>query len=236
MRINKFISEHGICSRREADKWIEAGRITVNGVIATLGTRVADQDEVLLDGKSLGQRRTATYLMLNKPVGIECTTNRRVDGNIIDFLNYPERVFPIGRLDRNSDGLILLTNDGDIVNAILRAENEHEKEYIVTVDQPVTDVFLSGMSSGVRVLGRLTNPCRVNLVSKNVFRIVLTQGMNRQIRRMCSALGYNVRRLQRIRIMNVKLGELPLGRWRELTPAELEGLLPDPEAAAISES
>ncbi len=236
MRINKFISEHGICSRREADKWIEAGRITANGVIATLGTRVADQDEVLLDGKSLGQRRTATYLMLNKPVGIECTTNRRVDGNIIDFLNYPERVFPIGRLDRNSDGLILLTNDGDIVNAILRAENEHEKEYIVTVDQPVTDVFLSGMSSGVRVLGRLTNPCRVNLVSKNVFRIVLTQGMNRQIRRMCSALGYNVRRLQRIRIMNVKLGELPLGRWRELTPAELEGLLPDPEAAAISES
>lgn len=234
MRINKFISEHGICSRREADKWIEAGRITVNGVIATLGTKVAGSDEVRVDGKPLGQRRTATYLMLNKPVGIECTTNRSVDGNIIDFLNYPERVFPIGRLDKNSDGLILLTNDGDIVNAILRAENEHEKEYIVTVDRPVTDVFLAGMSSGVRVLGRLTNPCRVNLVSKNVFRIVLTQGMNRQIRRMCSALGYNVRRLQRIRIMNVKLGDLPLGRWRELTSAELKGLLP--ETDAISES
>lgn len=236
MRINKFISEHGICSRREADKWIEAGRITVNGVIATLGTQVADSDEIRVDGKPLGQRRTATYLMLNKPIGIECTTNRSVDGNIIDFLNYPERVFPIGRLDKNSDGLILLTNDGDIVNAILRAENEHEKEYIVTVDRPVTDVFLAGMSSGVRVLGRLTNPCRVNLVSKNVFRIVLTQGMNRQIRRMCSALGYNVRRLQRIRIMNVKLGDLPLGQWRKLTSAELEGLLPAPEQDTISES
>jgi 23S rRNA pseudouridine2604 synthase len=227
MRINKFIGERGVCSRREADKWIEAGRISVNGVVAVLGTQVTDADDVRLDGQPLGDRRTAVYLMLNKPTGVECTTNRSVAGNIIDFLNYPERIFPIGRLDKDSDGLILLTNNGDIVNSILRAENEHEKEYIVTVDRPVSDLFLSSMSSGVRVLGRLTEPCRINLVSKNVFRIVLTQGMNRQIRRMCSALGYTVRRLQRVRIMNVRLGDLPPGRWRALTKPELVGLLPE---------
>lgn len=226
MRINKYISERGICSRRQADQWIESGRVTVNGGVATLGTRIAEGDDVRVDGKPLGERRTAVYLVLNKPVGVECTTNRSVPGNIIDFLNYPERVFPIGRLDKDSDGLILLTNDGDIVNAILRAENEHEKEYVVTVDRPITEVFLASMSSGVRVLGRLTDPCRVNQVSKNVFRIVLTQGMNRQIRRMCSALGYTVRRLQRVRIMHIRLGNLEPGRWRYLTPEEHAALLP----------
>ena len=226
MRLNKYISERGVCSRREADKWIEAGRVTINGSAATLGTQVTEEDDVRVDGRPLGTRRTAVYLVLNKPVGIECTTNRSVAGNIIDFINYPERVFPIGRLDKDSDGLILLTNDGDIVNAILRAENEHEKEYLVTIDRPITELFLASMSSGVRILGRLTEPCRVNLVAKNVFRIVLTQGMNRQIRRMCSALGCTVRRLQRVRIMNIKLGDLGLGKWRYLTAAELEGLLP----------
>lgn len=235
MRINKFIGERGVCSRREADKWIEAGRVTVNGVVAVLGTQVTDADDVRLDGQPVGDRRAAVYLMLNKPVGVECTTNRSVTGNIIDFLNYPERIFPIGRLDKDSDGLILLTNNGDIVNSILRAENEHEKEYLVTVDRPVTELFLASMSSGVRVLGRLTEPARANLVSKNVFRIVLTQGMNRQIRRMCSALGYTVRRLQRVRIMNVRLGDLPLGRWRALTQPELTGLLPELAESQVSE-
>jgi 23S rRNA pseudouridine2604 synthase len=234
MRLNKFISERGVCSRREADKWIEAGRVTVNGVPAALGTQVTDADDVRLNGQPIGSRRQAVYLMLNKPVGIECTTNRTVTGNIIDFINYPERVFPIGRLDKDSEGLILLTNDGDIVNAILRAENEHEKEYIVTVDRPITEVFLASMSSGVRVLGRLTEPCRVNQVSKNVLRIVLTQGMNRQIRRMCSALGYTVRRLQRVRIMNIRLGDLAPGKWRYLTRTELEGLLPQVEESRLS--
>ncbi len=226
MRLNKYISERGVCSRREADKWIEAGRVTINGAAAALGTQVTEVDDVRVDGKPVGRRRSALYLVLNKPVGVECTTNRSVAGNIIDFINHPERVFPIGRLDKDSDGLILLTNDGDIVNSILRAENEHEKEYIVTVDRPITELFLASMSSGVRVLGRLTEPCRVTMVAKNVFRIVLTQGMNRQIRRMCSALGYTVRRLQRVRIMNITLGNLALGRWRYLTPAELDGLVP----------
>jgi 23S rRNA pseudouridine2604 synthase len=235
VRLNKYISERGVCSRRQADQWIEAGRVTINGLQAALGTQVSDADDVRIDGKPVGGRRTAVYLLLNKPVGIECTTNRSVAGNIIDFLRYPERIFPIGRLDKDSDGLILLTNDGDIVNSILRAENEHEKEYIVSVDRPITEVFLAGMSSGVRVLGRLTEPCRINQVSKNVFRIVLTQGMNRQIRRMCSALGYTVRRLQRVRIMNIKLGDLALGRWRYLTPEELDGLLPQVEVSGATE-
>ena len=236
MRLNKYISERGVGSRRQAVQWVEAGRVTINGLPATLGTQVSDVDDVRIDGKPLGVRRTAVYVLLNKPVGIECTTNRSVAGNIIDFLGYPERIFPIGRLDMDSDGLILLTNVGDSVNSSLRAETEHEKEDIVTVDRPITEVFLASMSSGVRVLGRLTEPCRINQVSKNVFRIVLTQGMNRQIRRMCSALGYTVRRLQRVRIMNIKLGDLAPGRWRYLTPEELDGLLPRVEASRATES
>jgi 23S rRNA pseudouridine2604 synthase len=166
------------------------------------------------------------YLALNKPIGIECTTDRDVAGNIVDFVGYPERIFPIGRLDKDSEGLILLTNDGDIVNTILRAENEHEKEYIVAVDRPLTPAFLAGMAAGVPILDTVTNPCKVTQVGKNTFRIVLTQGLNRQIRRMCEHFDYRVRRLQRVRIMHVHLGTLPVGKWRELTAIELRGLLP----------
>jgi 23S rRNA pseudouridine2604 synthase len=224
LRINKFISETGACSRREADAWISAGRVTINGTVATLGTQVTATDVVLVDGRPLATRPHRLYLALNKPVGIECTTNREVRDNIIDFVAHPERLFPVGRLDKDSEGLILLTNDGDIVNSVLRAEREHEKEYIVTVDRPVTDEFLRAMSAGVPILETVTKPCRTERVAKNTFRIVLTQGLNRQIRRMCKHFGYTVRRLQRVRIMHVRLGDLAVGRWRELTATEHEEL------------
>ncbi len=226
MRLNKFLAETGACSRREADEWIEAGRVTVNGTRAVLGTQVAEGDEVRIDGQPLRARPRRVYLALNKPIGVECTTDRDVPGNIVDFVGYPERIFPIGRLDKDSEGLILLTNDGDIVNTILRAENEHEKEYIVAVDRPITPAFLAGMAAGVPILDTVTNPCKVTQVGKNTFRIVLTQGLNRQIRRMCEHFDYRVRRLQRVRIMHVHLGSLPVGKWRELSAAELRGLLP----------
>ena len=226
MRLNKFLAETGACSRREADQWIEAGRVTVNGVSAGLGTQVNAGDEVRVDGQPLRAKPRRVYLALNKPVGIECTTDRDVPGNIVDFVGHPERIFPIGRLDKDSEGLILLTNDGDIVNTILRAEHEHEKEYVVSVDRPLTPAFLAGMAAGVPILDTVTNPCRLSQVGRNTFRIVLTQGLNRQIRRMCEHFGYTVRRLQRVRIMNVRLGSLPVGRWRELTASELRGLLP----------
>jgi len=229
MRINKYLSETGACSRREADQWIEAGRVTINGVPAVLGTKVGSGDVVLVDGQPLRAKPTRIYLALNKPVGIECTTDRDVPGNIVDFVGHPERIYPIGRLDKDSEGLILLTNDGDIVNTVLRAENEHEKEYVVAVDKPLTREFLEGMSRGVPILDTVTNPCRMTQVGKNTFRIVLTQGLNRQIRRMCDHFGYTVRRLQRVRIMHVHLGNLPVGKWRSLTPAELSGLLPAKE-------
>jgi 23S rRNA pseudouridine2604 synthase len=226
MRLNKYLAETGVCSRREADQWIDAGRVTVNGALAVLGTQVADGDEVRLDGQPLREKPRKVYLALNKPVGVECTTDRDVPGNIVDFVAHRERVFPIGRLDKDSEGLILLTNDGDIVNTILRAENEHEKEYVVAVDRPLTPAFLAGMASGVPILDTVTNPCKVTQVGKNTFRIVLTQGLNRQIRRMCEHFGYTVRRLQRVRIMHVRLGELPLGKWRNLTAEELRGIAP----------
>ena len=226
MRLNKYLAETGACSRRQADQWIDAGRVTVNGSRAVLGTQVDDGDDVQLDGQPLRAKPKRVYLALNKPVGIECTTDRDVPGNIVDFVGYPERVFPIGRLDKDSEGLILLTNDGDIVNNVLRAENEHEKEYIVAVDRPLTPAFLAGMAAGVPILDTVTNPCRVTQVGRNTFRIVLTQGLNRQIRRMCEHFDYTVRRLQRVRIMHVQLGTLPLGRWRELTATELRGLVP----------
>jgi 23S rRNA pseudouridine2604 synthase len=226
MRLNKYLAETGACSRREADQWIEAGRVTVNGTRAVLGTQVSAGDDVRVDGKPLRPKPRRIYLALNKPIGVECTTDRGVPGNIVDFVGYPERIFPIGRLDKDSEGLILLTNDGDIVNTILRAENEHEKEYIVAVDRPLTPAFLAGMAAGVPVLGTMTNPCKVSQVGKNTFRIVLTQGLNRQIRRMCEHFDYTVRRLQRVRIMHVQLGSLPVGKWRELTGTELRGLLP----------
>lgn len=225
MRINKFISETGICSRREADAYIQARRVTINGDTAELGSTVEPGDIVKIDGKQIGKKRKQVYIALNKPVGITSTTERHVRGNIVDFVNHKERIFPIGRLDKDSQGLILLTNDGDIVNKILRAENNHEKEYIVTVDKPITDSFLQGMASGVRILGTKTKPCKVRRVSDTVFKIILTQGLNRQIRRMCQAFGYKVVKLKRIRIMNIKLGGLKIGEWRNLTGNELSELM-----------
>ena len=226
MRINKFISETGVCSRREADALIEAGRVTVNGAVAVLGTKVEAGDALCIDGKPIGAAKQHVYIALNKPTGITCTTERDVAGNIVDFVRHRERIFPIGRLDKDSEGLILLTNNGDIVNEILRQENEHEKEYVVTVDRQVTDIFLEGMASGVRILGTVTKPCKVKRVDRCMFKIILTQGLNRQIRRMCSFFGYKVVRLQRVRIINVTLDGLKPGQWRELKPAEVRGLVP----------
>jgi 23S rRNA pseudouridine2604 synthase len=231
LRLNKYISETGVCSRREADQWIEAGRVTCNGRVAALGTRVADGDRICVDGEPIGAKKRAVYIALNKPVGVTCTTEAQVEDNIIDLVGYPERIFPIGRLDKDSEGLILLTNDGDIVNEILRSENNHEKEYIVTVDRPITDLALNMMASGVKIMGELTKPAKVGRIDRQSFRMILTQGLNRQIRRMCSALGYKTYRLQRVRIMNVHLGELKPGRWRHLSAAELAGLLPASSAA-----
>jgi 23S rRNA pseudouridine2604 synthase len=225
VRINKYLAETGACSRREADQWIEAGRVTVDGTQAVLGTQVSEGAIVMVDGKPLPDKPHRVYLALNKPIGIECTTDREVPGNIVDFVGHRERVFPIGRLDKDSEGLILLTNDGDIVNTILRAENEHEKEYVVAVDRPLTPAFLAGMAAGVPILDIVTNPCRVTQVGRNTFRIVLTQGLNRQIRRMCEHFDYTVRGLQRVRIMHVRLGDLPVGKWRNLTADELRGLV-----------
>lgn len=220
MRINKYLSETGIVSRRGADKWIEEGKVTINGQLATIGSQVNDGDIVCVDGKPVQKEQQHVYIMLNKPVGITSTTERHIKGNVVDFVNHPLRIFHIGRLDKDSEGLLLLTNDGDIVNEILRAENKHEKEYIVQVDKPITEQFLKKMASGVDILDTTTLPCRVERISSNVFRIILTQGLNRQIRRMCSALGYNVKRLQRVRIMNITLGNLKVGTWRDLTDKE----------------
>ena len=224
IRLNKFISETGFCSRREADKLIENGRVTVNGIKAVMGTKVKVNDNVKVDGKSLKKEDELVYIALNKPVGITCTTEKKVKGNIVDFIGHEKRIFPIGRLDKDSQGLILLTNDGDIVNKILRAGNNHEKEYIVTVDKPIDKKFIKDMSSGVRILGTITKECIVNKINERTFRIILTQGMNRQIRRMCEALGYSVTKLNRIRIMNIKLGDLKIGSWRNLSFQELEKL------------
>ncbi len=224
-RLNKFLSEVGYCSRRAADKLINEGRVTINNEVPEMGTKVTPSDIVHVDGKHI----TATtsefvYLALNKPIGIVCTTDNRVEkNNIIDFINYPKRIFPIGRLDKPSEGLILLTDDGDIVNKILRANNNHEKEYIVTVDKPISQTFLERMANGVPVLGKVTKQCRVKQVSSNQFKIILTQGLNRQIRRMCEYLNYNVTALKRIRIMNITL-DLPVGEYRELTKKELTEL------------
>lgn len=221
MRINKFLSEAGIVSRRGADKWIEDGRITINGHNAELGSKVEPGDEVRADGKPVKHEDPYVYIALNKPVGITSTTERHIQGNIVDFVNHPLRIFHIGRLDKDSFGLILLTNDGDIVNEILRAENEHEKEYIVRVDQPITQDFLNEMSEGVEILDTKTLPCRVKKLSSHVFKIALTQGLNRQIRRMCSALGYEIKSLERVRIMNIKIDGLSVGEWRDLSKEEL---------------
>jgi 23S rRNA pseudouridine2604 synthase len=230
VRLNKYISETGVCSRREADKWIDAGRVTCNGQVAALGTRIADGDVVCIDGAPIGAKKKQIYIALNKPVGVTCTTEAHIEDNIIDLVGYSERIFPIGRLDKESEGLILLTNNGDIVNEILRSENNHEKEYIVTVDRPVTDLTLKMMAGGVKIMGELTKPCVVERIDRESFRMTLTQGLNRQIRRMCSALGYKAQRLQRVRIMNIHLGALHPGGWRHLTAAELASLLSDEES------
>lgn len=232
-RINKYLSEVGFCSRREADKMLEQGRITVNGTIPEMGTKVSEEDEILVDGISIRKpEEEHVYIALNKPVGIVCTTDtKRERNNIVEFINHPKRIFPIGRLDKPSEGLILLTSDGDIVNKILRARNNHEKEYIVRVDKPITPQFLHKMRNGIPILGTVTNKCEVEQIDTLSFRIILTQGLNRQIRRMCEYLGYEVKKLKRIRIMNIKL-DLPVGKWRDLTSAEmkeLEDLLGDSE-------
>ena len=221
------MSETGMCSRRQADQWIAEGRVRVNGKPAELGTQVGEDDNVEVDGQAVQRRGEQVYLALNKPIGITCTTERHVPGNIIDFIGHAQRIFPIGRLDKDSEGLILLTSNGDIVNEILRSENNHEKEYVVTVDRPFDDAFLAALSSGVEILDTVTKPCRVRRIGRNVFGIVLTQGLNRQIRRMCAAFDYQVRRLQRVRIINIRLDGIKVGQWRELTPAELQGLLPE---------
>ena len=224
-RLNKYISDSGFCSRREADKLIEKGRVTINGKIPELGTKVGVDDEVRVNGHVVQQvaknKSDRIYIAYNKPVGITCTTESHVRGNIIDAIGHQKRIFPIGRLDKPSEGLIFLTSDGDIVNKILRAENAHDKEYIVSVDQPISERFIERMSKGVPILGTITKPCIVNVESKYTFRIVLTQGLNRQIRRMCEYLGYEVETLKRSRIMSVELDNLKVGEWRYLTDDEM---------------
>lgn len=224
-RINKYLSEAGYCSRRKADQLIDQGRVTINGKVPELGTKVQRGDSVEVDGKKVvNDNIELVYLALNKPVGIVCTTDRRVEkNNIVDFVNYPQRIFPIGRLDKPSEGLILMTNDGDIVNKILRARNNHEKEYVVTVDREVTREFIHKMANGVPILNTVTRKCKVEKLNKYSFKIVLTQGLNRQIRRMCEYLGYNVTKLKRVRIMNIDL-DTPVGEWRYLTKKELSTL------------
>ena len=234
MRLNKYLGESGACSRREADALIREGRVTLNGVTAELGMQVGEGDEVRLDGEIVGAARKLerpVYIALNKPVGITCTTDRRVEGNIVDFVDHPERIFMIGRLDKFSEGLILLTNDGDVVNEVLRAAHGHEKEYVVTVDREVTDEFVEKMGAGVKLEEATTNPCKVRKTGPRTFDIILTQGLNRQIRRMCEALGYRVVALKRIRIMHIQLGKLKKGRWRNLAPEEVRKLMPPPERA-----
>ncbi len=233
VRINKFIGESGFCSRREADKLIAERRVAVNRRPASNGTRVMPDDEVLIDGQLLVPRSAAVagsrkhvYIALNKPVGITCTSESEVKGNIVDFVDHDQRIFPIGRLDKESEGLILMTSNGDIVNEILRSENAKEKEYLVAVNKPISDEFLRGMARGVPVHGETTLPCKVGKLGKFGFRIVLTQGLNRQIRLMAAHFGYRVKQLQRVRIVNIRLGHLKPGQWRNLTQKELLGLLP----------
>jgi len=220
--LNKYISETGFCSRREADKYIEQGRVTINDNVAIKGNRVEPGDVVEIDGEPIKKKDKIVYMVFNKPVGITCTTDVKDKDNIISFINFKSRIFPVGRLDKPSEGLIFLTNDGDIVNKILRAGNNHEKEYVVTVDKPITGEFISKMSNGVKILDTVTKKCVVKQEGKNRFRIILVQGLNRQIRRMCQVLGYNVSTLKRVRIMNITLTNLPVGKWRYFTPDEIK--------------
>ena len=231
MRLNKFISSTGFCSRRQADKLIEDKRVKINEKIAELGQAVEDGDQVSIDGKLIKENNKRVYIILNKPVGITCTTESHIEGNIVDFINHSERIFPVGRLDKDSEGLILLTNDGDIVNRILREENNNEKEYIVTVDKNITSDFLNSMSSGVKIYNPVKNEyivtkkCKAIKIKDKVFKITLSQGLNRQIRRMCKAFDYNVVKLRRIKLMNLTLKGLEIGEWRELTTDEIEEVM-----------
>lgn len=224
VRLNKYIAECGVCSRREADQWIEDGRVTIDGRPGVLGDQVLPGAIVAVDGRAVWPVTRKVYLALHKPIGIVCTADPREPMNVIDYLNHPDRVFPIGRLDKDSAGLLLMTNDGDIVNRLLRAAGKHEKEYIVTVDKPVTPGFLRAMSEGVEILDTVTLPCRVEKLAEYKFKLVLVQGLNRQIRRMCDALHYRVTSLKRVRIMNIELGRLKPGDWRNLTESELKEL------------
>lgn len=227
IRLNKYIASSGLCSRRKADTLIENGKVTVNGEVAVQGTRVNEDDVVLVNGRKITPDDDMIYIAFNKPLGVTCTTDKRDPSNIIDYIGYSERIFPVGRLDKNSSGLILLTNDGSIVNKLLRAENGHEKEYLVTVNHPYDKDFVRSMEKGVPVLGQLTLPCKLKPCSEKSFKIILHQGLNRQIRRMCEYLGYKVTRLKRIRFMNIELGDLETGKWRYLTAAEKKELLKD---------
>lgn len=229
VRLNKYLADAGVCSRREADRRIEEGRVKVNGVTATMGMKVTDACEVMVDGKPVHPEQEDILIAFNKPVGIECTSNRDVEGNIIDYLGFEKRIYPIGRLDKNSEGLILLTNNGELANHIMKAANYHEKEYVVKVNKPITDDFIKKMSKGVHIkdtrngeviLDAVTRECSVKKIDKDVFNIILTQGLNRQIRRMCKELGYKVISLKRIRIMNIKLEKLPLGQYRRVRDEE----------------
>lgn len=231
MRLNNYISSTGMCSRREADKLIQQKKVLINGKIAQIGQAVEPNDVVKVNGRKITPKKQHVYIALNKPVGITCTTERHIKDNIIDYINYPERIFPVGRLDKPSEGLIILTSDGTIVNKILRSENNHEKEYVVTVDRNITDKFISDMQNGVRIFNPvnnkyvITNKCKVTKVNNKTFKIILSQGLNRQIRRMCEVFGYNVTKLQRIRIMNLTVKGIAPGKWRKLTDKEVQSLI-----------
>jgi len=219
-RINKYLSEVGYCSRREADRLIDQNKVTINGLVPEKGTKIKDGDIVKVDGVVVNKTIEPIYIALNKPVGITCTTDRNIKGNVVDFMNYPDRIFHIGRLDKDSEGLLFMTNDGDIVNKILRAGNNHDKEYIVRVNEPITEEFIEGMRSGVPILNTVTKPCVVKRIGHKEFKIILTEGMNRQIRKMCDFFGYRVHNLKRVRIMNVHL-DIEIGKWRYLTEKEI---------------
>lgn len=225
MRLNKYLSDAGVCSRREADRLIDEGKVLVNGKPAVTGMRVTDNDRVMVNNKPVKRSEEKILLLMNKPRGIICTSQKKERPNVIEFLNYPQRIYPVGRLDKESEGLLLLTNNGDLVNRIMRAGNFHEKEYVVTVDKPIDQNFVKSMSRGVPILDTVTRPCKVKMINEKTFRIILTQGLNRQIRRMCEYLGYEVVRLKRIRIMNLKLDGLKVGAYRHITENEWHALM-----------
>ena len=238
IRLNKYLSDAGICSRRQADRWIEEKRITVNGETARTGMKIALDSEVCIDGKPIKKEEKKVLLAMNKPAGIVCTAEKREKNNIVDYMKYPKRIYPVGRLDKDSTGLLLLTNDGELVNKIMRAGNYHEKEYLVSVNKPVTEEFCRKMRCGVAILDTVTRPCKVEKTGEKSFRIILTQGLNRQIRRMCETLGYRVLTLQRVRIMNIRLGSLKEGTWRSIEGKErkeLDALLSDSSSLSVKE-